>query len=134
MSDLLEIFGGLLLVTSIGLFSYRLVVYVHRNVGVLVERKRITLLRCVLWATAGTLGITLASITWNLSSAESAVGFPLPWNTWFNSDPVWQGSMNPIAVIPWLADLALGLALGHLPAAILCFFKRRRLKISAGAT
>jgi len=134
MRDLLEIVGGLLLVALIFFLSYRVVVYVHRNIGVLVQREHVSMFRCGLWAIAGTIAFVLASMTWSFSSAESAMGFPLPWNTWFNSDPVWQGSMNPIVVIPWLADLALGLTLGHLPVAVLCFFKPRRLKISTGAT
>ena len=134
MKDVFEICGWLLLTVSVYFLSYKLIAYTHRNLELMVYPREPLFLRCVVVAMAGTIGVVLASVTWSLSSSESAVGFPLPWTIWLASDTGWQGSTNPIRAIPWLADLSLGLALVHLPIALLCFSKRRRIKAAANAT
>jgi hypothetical protein len=74
MRDLLEIFSGLLLVSAIGLLSYSVVAYAYRNLHVLVHTRNVSYIRYGLLGIGGTIGVVLASITWNPSSIDGAAG------------------------------------------------------------
>jgi hypothetical protein len=129
-----EIIGALLFVGLIVSSSYWVIAYAQRHLRVLIKQERLFIFRSVLIVLAGTIGVVFASISWQLSTNETAVGLPLPWTIWDNSNYFWRGSMNPLLVIAWAADLFFGLALPHLPVAILCCIKRRRLRrVSIGA-
>jgi|GEM_PF-2162420 len=123
--ETIKIIGALFLIVLVIWFSYVVVAYTHRNLWLLFPADRLRFVRAGLVIVAVTIGIVFASVSWQLSTNESASGFPFPWNIWDNSTLVSDHSMNPVLLIPWATDLILGFALPHLPLAILGVATRR---------
>jgi hypothetical protein len=125
MEAIVIIIGAVFLIILVIWFSYVVVAYTHRNLWLLIDANRLRFVRSGLLVVAGTIGIVFASVSWQLSTNESASGFPFPWNIWYHSTLEPNRSMSPLLLIPWATDLILGSALPHLPLAILCVVTRR---------
>ena len=128
MIDLTKTVAAVLVVVAMVYVCYKTISFAQRNLASLVtDKNTLSVMRSALIIIATTVGIVLSSITWKLSENQSIVGLPLPWSIWDDTNSYWENFISPLSVLPWGADLIFGFALPHLPIAIICAVRKRKL-------
>src|SRR6266850_1833527 len=132
MMDLIKLLALLLIIAAVLYACYTSIFYAQRNLGGLIQNKRMFLTaRVLLLIVGGSVGVLLSNYFLRVSETHVIVGLPFPLAVWEYSSGQWQDYVSPLSIPAGVLNLVIGLALVHFPISVAARVRRRRQRGSA---
>ena len=124
---------ALLLIVGVVVYaSYTSIFYAQRNLGSLIQNKRMLLIaRVLLLIVGGSVGVLLSIYSLRVSETHVIVGLPFPLAVWEYSSGQWLDFVSSLSIPAGVLNLVVGLALVHFPISVAARVRRRRQRRSA---